>query len=44
MKTRIVRALMAALVAGLIAVAGTAPYIQPGTLKASTSTSTGSGL
>jgi hypothetical protein len=37
MKTRIIRALMTALVAGLIAVAGTAPYIQPGTLRTTVS-------
>jgi FlaG/FlaF family flagellin (archaellin) len=32
MKTRIARALMVAIVAGLLAIAGTAPFGQPGTM------------
>ena len=42
MKTRITRALMVAIVAGLLAVAGTAPLMQPGTLPKSSSTAIGS--
>lgn len=42
MKSRIIRALMVAIVAGLLAVAGTAPYGQPG-VWSSVTTSQGSG-
>lgn len=42
MKTRMLRALMVAIVAGLLAVAGTAPYGQPGTLPRAVVTQSGS--
>ncbi len=44
MKTRITRALMVAIVAGLLAIAGTAPYGQPGILRAPVTSGSGSWL
>jgi hypothetical protein len=42
MKTRIARALIVAIVAGLLAIAGTAPFGQPGTLNQTQSVGGGS--